>query len=539
MNNIRVLDCTLRDGGRIIDCKFENNVITDMTHSLTNAGIDIVEVGFLRDKALVTYEGNSTFFTEVPQINCFIKNNDKTMYVAFVDYKMYDFGVLERCTSDTISGIRVGFTKKQFETEKEEIIKCLNIVKDRGYFLFIQGVNTLAYNDKEMLELIEMINEVKPYSFGIVDTYGAMYLEDLIHYYDLVDYNLDRKICIDIHSHNNFQSSFAFAQQIISMAKGKRNIILDSTLNGMGKCAGNLNTELIVDYLNRKHNRDYDLDCILDVIDRYLTPLKNNYFWGYSIPTFMSGIYKSHPNNVIYLTNKYRLNSKDIKYIISAIDEEKRQRYDYDNIERIYHEYNSNCFDDKENLAYLKDVLSHKNVVIIAPGKSAYDNANKIKEYIKNNNSVAISVNFVPIFFECDFYFYANAIHWDKLPEAIDKNKCIITSNICNHSDAKVFDYSALITDDSKLYDNSTIMLLNLLKRAKVKKIAIAGFDGLYENEDNYVNNNFVNSGHGLSINENNAIIYKMVSDYKNKTKGVIDVVFLTHSLYCDEEDEI
>ncbi len=61
----------------------------------------------------------------------------------------------------------------------------------------------------------------------------------------------------------------------------------------------------------------------MDAIDRYIEPIKQQHEWGYSIPAFMAGIYKAHPNNIIYLTSKYRLNSKDIKYIISGIDEKK------------------------------------------------------------------------------------------------------------------------------------------------------------------------------------------------------------------------
>ena len=205
---------------------------------------------------------------------------------------------------------------------------ALNIVKQQGYLLFVQGVNSLAYSDRELLDIIDVMNEIKPYSFGIVDTYGSMYLDDIVHYYNLVDYNLDNQIRIDVHSHNNFQLAFAFAQEIVRLANGKRNIILDATLNGMGKCAGNLNTELVVDYLNRKKNYNYDIDLILDIIDRYIYPIKNNKDWGYSIPGFMAGIYKLHPNNIIYLTEKYRLNSRDIKYIVSSIAVEKRQKYE-------------------------------------------------------------------------------------------------------------------------------------------------------------------------------------------------------------------
>lgn len=251
MKNIQVLDCTLRDGGRIIDCKFPENIIGDISRELTNVEIDIIELGFLRRPDLVSNNLNTTFFTKVSQMVQYIPVKKKnTIYVAFIDYDMYDFSLLEKCDKKSIDGIRVGFTKKQWIEDQRGVKVALNIVKQQGYLLFVQGVNSLAYSDRELLDIIDVMNEIKPYSFGIVDTYGSMYLDDIVHYYNLVDYNLDNQIRIDVHSHNNFQLAFAFAQEIVRLANGKRNIILDATLNGMGKCAGNLNTELVVDYLN-------------------------------------------------------------------------------------------------------------------------------------------------------------------------------------------------------------------------------------------------------------------------------------------------
>ena len=91
-------------------------------------------------------------------------------------------------------------------------------------------------------------------------------MDDVDRLYTIVDHNLDENIAIDFHSHNNYQLSFAFAQEIIRLSNGKREVIIDGTLNGMGKCAGNLNTELLVDYLVRKRNYDYDFDAILDIM---------------------------------------------------------------------------------------------------------------------------------------------------------------------------------------------------------------------------------------------------------------------------------
>lgn len=533
MKNIQILDCTLRDGGRIIDCKFEDSTIGNIANELTEASIDIVELGFLRGKDLVEYKGNSTFFTDASQISKFIPDNKKeTMYVAFIDYNMYDFEDLKECDNTSITGIRVGFTKKQYESDLNGITEALRTVKEKGYKLFVQTVNSLAYSDKELLNLIDMINEIEPYSFGIVDTYGAMYLEDIIHYYNVVDYNLNSNICIDIHSHNNFQLSFAFAQEIINLSSDKRRIILDATLNGMGKCAGNLNTELIIDYLIRKKNYDYELDTILDIIDKYLTPLRNEYSWGYSIPAFMAGIYKSHPNNIIYLTEKYRLNSKDIKYIISAIDEDKRQRYDYDNIQKIYKEYNASLYDDHVTLDKLRKKLKDKSILIIAPGNSINQYKDDIITYAKDNDMVIISVNFFPNKIKCDYYFYANAVHWGRVYKQIDRKRSILASNIHEHiEDTNMVDYSSLLSEESNLGDNSTIMLLNLLKKLEVSKIRIAGFDGLSNNRMNYVNSDFVDNNK-LSMNEVNGEIKRIYTNFKEKTHGKIDVKIITPTLY-------
>lgn len=534
MKNVKILDCTLRDGGRVIDCKFSDTVITELTKELTEANIDIIEMGFLRDSNMVTYQGNSTFFTEVVQICPFIPHNKRNaIYTAFIDFGMYDFLKLEKCDGASITGIRVGFTKKQFLHQFAELKESLFKVKEQGYTLFIQGVNTLAYSDRELLDLIDLVNEVEPYSYGIVDTYGGMYLDDMVHLYNLVEHNLNSDICIDIHSHNNFQLSFAFAQEIIRLANDRRQIILDATLNGMGKCAGNLNTELIVDFLVRKKIYDYDIDVILDAIDRYLYPIKNTCEWGYSVPAFMAGIYKAHPNNIIYLTEKYRLNSKDIKYIISGIESETRQRYDYVNIQRVYKEYCACRVNDTIVINELRNKLEDRHILVLAPGKTIEDYHEEICGYIEKERPIVISVNFIPKQMEYNYLFYANTIHWEKISDYIDRSKCIITSNI--HADTEktlMVDYSGLIMEESGLYDNSTIMLLNLLRKLYVGRISLAGFDGLKENEENYVDATFPNQRTDSNIKETNKEVKRLLEQYKSKVAGRIKIDFLTPSIY-------
>lgn len=532
MKNVKVLDCTLRDGGRIINCAFPDKEIKEISDRLADAKIDIIEVGFLRDWRNVDYKGDSTFFTDVEQIRPFVdKSKKNTMYVAFVDYGMFDFDTLKPCDGTSIDGIRVGFTKKNFNTALEDIVRCLGIIKERGYKLFIQGVNSLGYSDKELLELIELVNKIKPQGFGIVDTYGAMYIDDVDRIYNLVDHNMDSEIWIDFHSHNNFQLSFAFAQEIIKLSRGTRQIVIDATLNGMGKCAGNLNTELIVDYLVRKMNYDYEFDNILDIIDEYMYNYKKNEFWGYSIPSFMAGIYKSHPNNVIYLTEKFRMDTKDIKNMMSMIDEETRQRYDYDNIERLYVEYIADKTDDYEAIARLKREMRDKEILVLIPGSSLNEYSGSIREYAQTNKPVIISVNFCSEY-EDGYAFYGNAKRYKN--NRIRNDRTIITSNIKSDNEADtIVNYHGLINRGYKYFENSAIMLLNLLKRIEVSKITIAGFDGFSkEVKTNYMDGSFSDSRYTDDYDLMNREIFNMFSDIVKTLKGKCEVDMITPSIY-------
>lgn len=537
MKNIEILDCTLRDGGRIIDCAFEDSTITGILKLLVSAKINIIELGFLRDN--VTYEGNSTFFSSTQDADFYIDKMNhnpedrKEKYVVFVDYGLYDIYKLKDASQSKVSGIRFGFTRKDYLSNKQAVLDAMQYIKQMNYDLYVQPVNTNGYSTIELIELIETMNRVSPKSFGIVDTYGSMYLDDLEYIGNIVNKNLEPQIAIDFHSHNNMQMSFALAQRMIQMVGEKRKLIIDATLEGMGKCAGNLNTELIVDYLSRKLDYDYNVDLIFDAIDRYIYSIKKENYWGYSIPAFMAGIYKAHPNNVIYLTQKYRLNNTDIKYILSNIEEGKRQRYDYENIQLVYKKYAASRVDDMETIEQLKSRIGASEVLVLAPGNTIDTYNKEIEQYILENNPTVICVNFKPDNIKYDFLFYANTIHWEKVNDEVNKEKCILSSNIkVKTSGTNIVDYFSLIEEDSRLFDNSTIMLLNLLNKLNVKKIIIAGFDGFSVKTNNYMDGAEPNRVDELSYEAKNREVAGLVRKFEEKTKGEIVVKFLTPSIY-------
>ena len=533
MKNVRVLDCTLRDGGRIINCAFPDQEIRQLSHRLANAKIDIVEIGFLRDYHDVTYTGDSTFFTDVDQMIPFIdKDKKNTMYVAFIDYGMFDFSSLKAYDGRSIDGIRFGFTKKNYAEHKDDILRCMSIIKEKGYKLFIQGVNSLNYSDLEILELVSMVNDVHPYSFGIVDTYGAMYMDDVDRIYGLIDNNMKKDICINFHSHNNYQLSFAFAQEVIKLSRGSRQIIIDGTLNGMGKVAGNLNTELLVDYLVRKLQYDYEVDDLFDMIDDFIYQYSLKHKWGFSTAALMAGIYKSHPNNIIYLTQKFRLDTKDIGKILSMIDPDKRQRYDYDNIQKLYIEYIADKTDDYETIQYLRKLIGDREVLVLVPGNSLNEYTKEISDYITEHDPFVISVNFVDK--NKDSYaFFGNQKRYAMLKEQRQGRKVIVSSNVHSDGEDIVVNYHSLINRGYKYFENSTIMLLNLLKRIEVNSIAIAGFDGFdTEKKNNYIDGSYQNDRHIDEFVQLNAEIGEMLTGISETLEGKCENHMITPSMF-------
>lgn len=528
MKNVKVLDCTLRDGGRLIDCKFSDYEVSEICRRLAKSNIDVVEVGFIRDWRKVNYVGNSTFFTDPSQISKYLPKNTNTTFVAFIDYGMCDFDRLPDYDGTSVTGFRVGFTRKNFLQDREGVERVLKLVKDKGYKLFIQGVNTLGYSEDELKEVLKMINEVHPYSFGIVDTYGAMYPEDFERIFSLVDSNLDKDIALDFHAHNNRQMAFALSQQCIRACDGKRELIVDGTLNGMGKCAGNLNLELIVDYLNT-HGYNYDFDEILDMIDEFVRPIGEKCSWGYSVPALMGGIYKSHPNNIIYLFNKFRLESKDFKNIISMIDPELRQRYDYDNLEKLYYEYSNTKIDDDAAMAELSKRYAGKDVLLLSPGSSLNTYSDKIESYIEENKPEIITVSFYREGCPC---FCGNKRRYDKILSDHDAD-FILTSNVTTDtSKGIIVNYNSLVDRRYVYFDNSVMMALNLLAKLKVRSIKLAGFDGYSKDMKNFIDDSFNNDRQAAELDRINNGISTMVHDYEKRVGPQISVTFLTPSKY-------
>lgn len=232
MGKIKILDCTLRDGGYINNWNFGFKTIESIIHKLEDAAIDIIEVGFLTEK---TENNNYTLFSDVEQVESIMPQTHNSLYVGMIAIgeKEIHPSKLADYDGNSIDGIRLTFHKN----EVDKAVEWATIIKEKGYKVFMQPVGTIFYSDMDLLKLVERINELEPYAFYIVDTLGSMNRNKLLHMFYIIDGNLNPEIKIGFHAHNNLQLAFSNAQEL-SRIHTQRCLILDSSVYGMGR--GNL-----------------------------------------------------------------------------------------------------------------------------------------------------------------------------------------------------------------------------------------------------------------------------------------------------------
>lgn len=477
MNSLHVLDCTLRDGGYCNQWTFGKDNISKIIGGLVDAGIDIIECGFLTETE--KYNKNITKFNTIEQISRYIpKKDERQLFVAMINYGEYNIDQLPVHNEKNIDGIRIAFHKKDLAGALE----CCKKIKNKGYKLFVQPMVSLSYSDEEFLGLICEVNKIGPYAFYIVDSFGMMKGKDLTRLFYLVEHNLDKKIWIGFHSHNNMQLAYSNAQTLVSV-KTNRNLVVDSSVYGMGRGAGNLNTELFIDYLNENYDKQYELKPLLTIIDDILNGFYQRNYWGYSLPNYISATHSAHPNYASYLDDKKTMTVEGISEIFEMMEEEKKLSFDKNYIEKLYLTYMTTGKVKEEHKEELRKKIQGKKILLVAPGKSSVDEKEKIINVSQNNDILSISVNFDYAYVKTDFVFVSNLRRFKEL-NMTTRKKCIVTSNIPARGVYLQAKYKDLVNSIEAVSDNAGLMAIALLIQYGAEEIILAGFDGYSHDED-------------------------------------------------------
>lgn len=337
-SNLQLLDCTLRDGGlgledanknKISDSEFSHLDIFDIAENLCKSKIDIIELGSVEitdtlRTGFAIYQNIEEISKTMPQ-----KTSPNQMFAALYRGPDTPLEDIPKWRPDLCEAVRVII---RYSELKKSLDFCAGL-SERGYKVFVQPMLTMRYTDDEIRQLIDAANDMGAYALYIVDSYGYMTPEDIERLFLKYDKGLDRYIAIGFHAHNNMNLAFSNALSFINRDTDRR-LIVDSCALGMGQGAGNLQTEIIADYLNKNFGKSYDYGSILDVceiIQKYCGEM----LWGYSVTRLLPAIHKTAYKYAISLRKHYGLTYREIDDILGKIPADLVHRYTPENTKKI------------------------------------------------------------------------------------------------------------------------------------------------------------------------------------------------------------
>ena len=291
---IKVLDCTIRDGGLINNHDFSLSFVRAVYKALSEAGIDYMEIGYKNSKRLFSEkEFGKWKFCDDDDIKRVIDGiESKTKISVMVDVDRVDVeDVLPRKDSP-VSMIRVASYVKDID----KAIFLVNHFADKGYETTVNIMAISRALDNELTEALEQLEkESKANVIYVVDSFGSLYQETTEFLIKKAKSIVKTKE-IGMHAHNNQQLAFGNTiEAIIHNAN-----FVDGTVYGLGRAAGNCPLELILGFLK---NPKFDIRPVLDLISQEFIPLRDKIEWGYIIPYAITGILDEHPRAAMALRN--------------------------------------------------------------------------------------------------------------------------------------------------------------------------------------------------------------------------------------------
>lgn len=339
MENVKLLDCTLRDGGYDIDFQFGNEVVQNTIKNLLTSGIEIVEIGavdFAREPNLSANEiccGN-TWRKRISEFKVLaeLKQKDSQTKLACMIFNV-DFP-FEEIEPPEITGIDMIRVVLRY-SELDKSLELCRALKEKGYLVSINPAVTMRYSEEDLKKVFAVANEIQAETVCIVDTYAYMSKMDAINLYKQFDFALDSEIAIGFHAHNSLNLAYSNALAILELNKqSSRKLVIDSTLIGMGQGSGNLQTELIAFELNQTLNKEYKFESILDATEE-IEKLYGIVKWGYSVENLLGALNKTVYKYPRYLRRVNNYSYSKIHQILQKLPENLRHRFTQENVEEL------------------------------------------------------------------------------------------------------------------------------------------------------------------------------------------------------------
>ena len=458
---LKVLDCTFRDGGYYNNWDFDTLVVQKYLHAIANANIDIVELGF-RNFPQDFFLGAFAYTSDT-----YINSLDISDHI-FVCV-MIDANSILKSDYSINDAIRLLFQPKErsrvdlvrIATHFSNVNQCheiARVLKKMGYQV---GLNLMQPNDKTSSELAIVAQLVQCWQLVDVlyfaDSLGSMNNDDVVRVLSTLKLNWFGEI--GFHAHNN--RGLAVANSIVAIDNGATWV--DCTVLGMGRGAGNAQTENLLLELERKYSLNYKASALFDIVLSDFRPLQKHYCWGESLLYSLAAMNSIHPTYVQEMLIDSRYSVREILQAINFMSSLDSSNYDKDLLLHAHGNANN------KGSWNAKGWCMHKEVLVLGSGKSLEKYRRGVEQYIKTYNPIVVDINTKHNFPKelIDVYLSSNESNmlseydsYVQLDKPIIISKKLLESVIGKKANIKeLWDYGLNIRNNTFMVDNTECTL--------------------------------------------------------------------------------
>lgn len=311
--NLKVVDATLRDGGLVNNFRFTDEFVKDLYLTNIKAGVDYMEFGYKASKEIFDEkEFGKWKFCVDKDVKEIVGENDSPLKLAV----MLDVGRTDK--NDLLPADESPFDLVRVATYIHQLPAAIDLIEDakaKGYEVSVNIMAVSKVREDQLDSGLEMLAHSSTDIIYLVDSYGSFYPEEIARLTKkYVEIGKKYNKIIGFHGHNNQQ--LAFANTIVALKNGAT--LLDATMSGIGRGAGNCFMELLLGFLK---NPKFNVVPTMDFVEKHILKLKaDGVVWGYDFPYLMTGILNCHPRSAIKFTQDKRTDYKNFYNEILELD---------------------------------------------------------------------------------------------------------------------------------------------------------------------------------------------------------------------------
>jgi 4-hydroxy 2-oxovalerate aldolase len=367
---VKILDCTLRDGGYYTSWDFESADAEKLVLALSKAGVDIIELGY---KSLANNAFYGLFkYCHEDMLQFFAANHDAE-YAFMIDAKEFVTTGDEICKRD-LDGIIKDKTRSCFDwvriatyfSTMEAMPALATYFSDKGYKVSLNLMGGSLITRDQLLRALKIAEKSNLSAFYFSDSFGSFYPEDVIGHLRFIRQHYPGEI--GLHLHDN--QGLAYANGVAAVGEGID--FIDSTVLGMGRGAGNLATDQLMQFCKEKLGMErYYPNQLLGITNNYILPLKEKYKWGQSFSYMLSGLKNIHPTYCQALNDDNRYTMAQVYQILERIPDENRNKFTRDVLDRAIKEVFEKP-SGNHSLTHIPEfsLTHHDKILIAASGPS-------------------------------------------------------------------------------------------------------------------------------------------------------------------------